>query len=73
MNRLGKTLAGVAMALGQRDSAEAVLRSRAGERRMPLEDFFQGYRRTALGRCEVLACSRPSIKCHISRTRRSSR
>jgi xanthine dehydrogenase small subunit len=45
-------LAPVLLALG----AEAVLRSRAGERRMPLEDFFQGYRRTALGRGEVLAC-----------------
>jgi xanthine dehydrogenase iron-sulfur cluster and FAD-binding subunit A len=44
-------LAPVLLALG----AEAVLRSRAGERRMPLEDFFQGYRRTALGRGEVLA------------------
>jgi xanthine dehydrogenase small subunit len=45
-------LAPVLLALG----AEAVLRSRAGERRMPLEDFFMGYRRTALGRGEVLAC-----------------
>jgi xanthine dehydrogenase small subunit len=44
-------LAPVLLALG----AEAVLRSRAGERRMPLEDFFTGYRRTALGRGEVLA------------------
>jgi xanthine dehydrogenase small subunit len=44
-------LAPVLLALG----AEVVLRSRAGERRMPLEDFFQGYRRTALGRGEVLA------------------
>jgi xanthine dehydrogenase small subunit len=44
-------LAPVLLALG----AEAVLRSRAGERRMALEDFFQGYRRTALGRGEVLA------------------
>jgi xanthine dehydrogenase small subunit len=45
-------LAPVLLALG----AEAVVRSRAGERRMPLEDFFQGYRRTALKRGEVLAC-----------------
>jgi len=45
-------LAPVLLALG----AEAVVRSRAGERRMPLEDFFQGYRRTALERGEVLAC-----------------
>jgi xanthine dehydrogenase small subunit len=44
-------MAPVLLALG----AEAVLRSRAGERRMALEDFFQGYRRTALGRGEVLA------------------
>jgi xanthine dehydrogenase small subunit len=45
-------LAPVLLALG----AEAVVRSRAGERRMPMEDFFQGYRRTALKRGEVLAC-----------------
>ncbi|HEX8437437.1 xanthine dehydrogenase small subunit [Archangium sp.] len=45
-------LAPVLLALG----AEVVLRSRAGERRMPLEDFFLSYRRTALGRGEVLAC-----------------
>ncbi|MGZ3460331.1 MAG: xanthine dehydrogenase small subunit, partial [Archangium sp.] len=44
-------LAPVLLALG----AEVVLRSRAGERRMALEDFFLGYRRTALGRGEVLA------------------
>jgi xanthine dehydrogenase small subunit len=43
-------MAPVLLSLG----AEAVVRSRAGERRMPLEDFFQGYRRTALGRGEVL-------------------
>lgn len=44
-------LAPVLLALG----AEAVLRSRAGERRVALEDFFSGYRRTVLGRGEVLA------------------
>jgi xanthine dehydrogenase small subunit len=44
-------LAPVLLALG----AEAVLRSRAGERRVALEDFFPGYRRTVLGRGEVLA------------------
>jgi len=44
-------LAPVLLALG----AEVVLRSRAGERRLPLEDFFVGYRRTALGVGEVLA------------------
>ncbi|WP_395807852.1 xanthine dehydrogenase small subunit [Archangium minus] len=44
-------LAPVLLALG----AEVVLHSRAGERRVRLEDFFQGYRRTALGRGEVLA------------------
>jgi xanthine dehydrogenase small subunit len=44
-------LAPVLISLG----AEAVLRSRKGERRMPLEDFFLGYRRTALGKGEVLA------------------
>jgi xanthine dehydrogenase small subunit len=44
-------LAPVLIALG----AEAVLRSRAGERRMPLEAFFVEYRRTALQRGELLA------------------
>ncbi|XXF79623.1 xanthine dehydrogenase small subunit [Myxococcaceae bacterium GXIMD 01537] len=44
-------LAPVLIALG----AEAVLRSRAGERRMPLESFFVEYRRTALVRGEILA------------------
>ncbi len=44
-------LAPVFIALG----AEAVLLSRAGERRMPLEDFFVAYRKTALQRGEVLA------------------
>ncbi len=44
-------LAPVLIALG----AEAVLRSRAGERRMPLEAFFVEYRRTALRRGEILA------------------
>ncbi|ATB31690.1 xanthine dehydrogenase small subunit [Melittangium boletus] len=44
-------MAPVLLALG----AEVVLRSRAGERRLPLEDFFVGYRRTALGAGEVLA------------------
>jgi xanthine dehydrogenase small subunit len=41
----------VLIALG----AEVVLRSRAGERRVALEDFFTAYRRTALRRGEVLA------------------
>jgi xanthine dehydrogenase small subunit len=44
-------LAPVFLALG----AEAVVLSRAGERRMPLEDFFVDYRRTALQRGEILA------------------
>ncbi|MBX5483291.1 MAG: xanthine dehydrogenase small subunit [Myxococcaceae bacterium] len=44
-------LAPVLIALG----AEAVLRSRAGERRMPLEDFFVAYRKTALEPKEILA------------------
>jgi xanthine dehydrogenase small subunit/xanthine dehydrogenase large subunit len=35
--------------------AEAVVLSRAGERRMPLEDFFVDYRVTALRRGEILA------------------
>ncbi len=35
--------------------AEVVLRSRGGERRVSLDDFFLGYRRTALGRGEVMA------------------
>jgi xanthine dehydrogenase small subunit len=35
--------------------ASAVLRSRAGERRLPLEAFFVGYRKTALGAGEILA------------------
>ncbi len=35
--------------------ATAVLRSRAGERRLPLEDFFVGYRKTALAPKELLA------------------
>ena len=43
-------LAPVLLALG----AEAVLRSRAGERRLPLEDFFLSYRKTALRPGEVL-------------------
>lgn len=44
-------LAPVLISLG----AEVVLLSRAGERRMPLESFFVDYRRTALGRGEILA------------------
>ncbi|HYH96972.1 xanthine dehydrogenase small subunit [Hyalangium sp.] len=44
-------LAPVLIALG----AEAVVLSRGGERRMPLEDFFVDYRRTALKRGEILA------------------
>jgi xanthine dehydrogenase small subunit len=43
-------LAPVLIALG----AQAVLLSRAGERRMPLEEFFVSYRRTALQRGEIL-------------------
>lgn len=35
--------------------AEAVLRSKAGERRVPLEQFFTGYRKTALQPKEILA------------------
>jgi xanthine dehydrogenase small subunit len=35
--------------------AVAVLRSRAGERRLPLEDFFVAYRKTALTPREILA------------------
>ncbi|MCA3015434.1 MAG: xanthine dehydrogenase small subunit [Myxococcaceae bacterium] len=35
--------------------ATAVLRSRAGERRLPLEAFFVGYRKTALAPRELLA------------------
>ncbi|WP_224368812.1 xanthine dehydrogenase small subunit [Hyalangium versicolor] len=44
-------LAPVLISLG----AEAVLLSRAGERRMPLEEFFVDYRRTALKAGEILA------------------
>ncbi|MBN1206881.1 MAG: xanthine dehydrogenase small subunit [Myxococcaceae bacterium] len=44
-------LAPVLISLG----AEAVVLSRAGERRMALEDFFVDYRRTALRRGELLA------------------
>ena len=44
-------LAPVFMALG----ARFVLVSRAGERRVPAEDFFLAYRKTALGPREVLA------------------
>lgn len=44
-------LAPVLISLG----ATAVLASRAGERRLPLEDFFVGYRKTALGPKEILA------------------
>jgi xanthine dehydrogenase small subunit/xanthine dehydrogenase large subunit len=43
-------LAPVLIALG----AEAVVLSRAGERRMPLDEFFVDYRRTALKRGEIL-------------------
>lgn len=35
--------------------ATAVIRSRAGERRVPLEQFFVGYRKTALQPKEILA------------------
>jgi xanthine dehydrogenase small subunit len=35
--------------------ATAVIRGRAGERRVPLDQFFPGYRKTALGPKEVLA------------------
>ncbi len=35
--------------------ATAVLRSKSGERRLPLEDFFVGYRKTALKAKELLA------------------
>jgi xanthine dehydrogenase iron-sulfur cluster and FAD-binding subunit A len=35
--------------------ATAVLVSRAGERRVPLDEFFVGYRKTALGPKEILA------------------
>ncbi len=35
--------------------AEAVLRSRAGDRRVPMADFFTGYRQTALRSGEILA------------------
>lgn len=34
--------------------AQAIIGRRGGERRLPLEEFFIGYRRTALGRGEVL-------------------
>lgn len=44
-------LAPVLLALG----ADVVLRSAAGERRLPLEQFFVGYRKTALQPGEVLA------------------
>jgi xanthine dehydrogenase small subunit len=44
-------LAPVFIALG----AEAVLLSRAGERRLPMEEFFVSYRRTALKKGEILA------------------
>jgi xanthine dehydrogenase small subunit len=44
-------LAPVLLSLG----AEVVLLSRAGERRMPLDDFFTGYRKTALRPKELLA------------------
>ncbi len=36
-------------------SAEVVLLSASGERRMPLQDFFTGYRKTALRSGEILA------------------
>jgi xanthine dehydrogenase iron-sulfur cluster and FAD-binding subunit A len=44
-------LAPVLIALG----AEAVLWSQGGERRLPLEQFFLGYRKTALTPAELLA------------------
>ncbi|MFT3839653.1 MAG: xanthine dehydrogenase small subunit [Myxococcaceae bacterium] len=44
-------LAPVLISLG----ATAVVRGSAGERRMPLEDFFLAYRKTALSKVEVLA------------------
>ncbi len=44
-------LAPALLALG----AVAVMRSRAGERRVPLETFFTGYRKTVLAPKEVLA------------------
>ena len=44
-------LAPVLLSLG----ATAVIRGRAGERRVPLDDFFTGYRKTAVGPKEVLA------------------
>ncbi|MBI2375561.1 MAG: xanthine dehydrogenase small subunit [Deltaproteobacteria bacterium] len=44
-------LAPVLLSLG----ADAILTSRAGERRIALSEFFTGYRQTALGRGEVLA------------------
>lgn len=44
-------LAPVLLSLG----ATAIIRGRAGERRVPLEDFFVGYRKTALAAKEVLA------------------
>ncbi|MBK6689586.1 MAG: xanthine dehydrogenase small subunit [Deltaproteobacteria bacterium] len=44
-------LAPVLLALG----AEVVLTGRAGSRRLPLSDFFLGYRKTALGPGELLS------------------
>ena len=44
-------LAPVLLSLG----ATVVMRSRAGERRVPIDAFFTGYRKTALGPKEVLA------------------
>ncbi len=44
-------LAPVLISLG----AVAVMRSRAGERRVPMDAFFLGYRKTALGPKEILA------------------
>ncbi|MDP1826774.1 MAG: xanthine dehydrogenase small subunit [Archangium sp.] len=44
-------LAPVLLSLG----ATAIIRGRAGERRVPLDQFFTGYRKTALAAKEVLA------------------
>jgi xanthine dehydrogenase small subunit len=56
--------------------ATVVLRSRDGERRMPIEDFFVSYRKTALSANEILASvevPRPSAEARIASYKVSKR
>lgn len=53
--------------------AVAILLSREGERRVPLEEFFQGYRRTALRPKEVLAALDVPIPNGYARFEKTSR